>query len=112
MKLSKAVLAAVVRHHDKLRLRRRALAWKPWNDAIEVKRRRTFTTRKFQGRPPYEKSTWGLMLSNPRSQDPSDRMGGHLFRRRFRIPFPVFQEIVKMTRGQQWFSEGEDAVGI
>ena len=52
------------------------------------------------------------MLSNPRSQDPSDRMGGHLFRRRFRIPFPVFQEIVKMTRGQQWFSEGENAVGI
>ena len=114
MKLPRAVLAAVLRHHDKLRLRRRASAWKPWNDVkpIEVKRRRTFAQRKFQGRPPYEKSTWGLILSNPRSQDPTDRKGGQLFRRRFRIPFPVFQEIVKMTREQQRCSEGEDAVGI
>jgi hypothetical protein len=71
MKFKTAVLAAVMRHHDKLRLIRRALAWKPWNDvnSSEVSRKRNFAQRKFQGRPPYETSTWGLMLSNPRSQD-------------------------------------------
>jgi Plant transposon protein len=114
MKFKTAVLAAVMRHHDKLRLRRRALAWKPWNDVntSEVNRKRNFAKRKFQGRPPYETSTWGLMLSNPRSQDPTDRKGGQLFRRRFRVPFPTFQKVVKMTRDEQWFSEGVDAVGI
>lgn len=114
MTLSKVVLAAVLRHHDNLRIRRHALAWKPWSEVqpIEVRRRHTFARRKFEVRPPYEKSTWGLMLSNPRSQDPTDRKGGQLFRRRFRVPFPVFLAIVKMTRENNWFSEGEDAVSI
>ena len=52
------------------------------------------------------------MLANPRSQDPADKKGGQLFRRRFRVPFPVFLEMVKCTRENNWFSEGEDAVGI
>lgn len=92
MKFSKVVLTAVLQHHDKLRLRRRASAWKSWNDVNppEVNRKRNFAKRKFQGRPPYESSTWGLMLSDPRSQDPTDRKGGQLLRRRFRVPFPVF----------------------
>ena len=114
MKYTNAIIAAVLCHHDKLRLRRRALAWKSWNDgeSFKVMRRRKFTPRKFEGRPPYETSTWGYMLSNPRSQDPSDRKDGQLFRRRFRVPFPVFLDIVKMTRENKWFSEKEDAVGI
>ena len=52
------------------------------------------------------------MLANPRSQNPADKKGGQLFRRRFRVPFPVFLEMVKCTRENNWFSEGEDAVGI
>ena len=114
MKYSKAVIAAVLRHHDKLKLRRHALAWKHGKngDTRKVKLRRKFKPRKFQGRPPYETSTWGYMLSNPRSQDPTDRKGGQLFRRRFRVPFPIFLDIVKKTRENNWFTEGEDAVGI
>ena len=52
------------------------------------------------------------MLLNPRLQDSSDRKGGQLFRCRFRVPFPVFLDIVKKTRENHWFSGWEDAVGI
>ena len=73
------------------RHRSRALAWKQWNfeETHEVKQRRKFSPRKFAGRPPYETSTWGYMLSNPRFLGLTDRKCGQLFRRRFRVPFPV-----------------------
>ena len=63
-----------------------------------VKRRKEFKQRKFEKRPKYEQSTWGMMLAHPRFKDPHDRKGGQLFRRRFRVPFPVYLEILRMTR--------------
>lgn len=77
-----------------------------------VKRRKEFKQRKFEKRPKYEQSTWGMMLAHPRFKDPHDRKGGQLFRRRFRVPFPVYLEILRMTRESNWFSEGRDAIGI
>ena len=37
--------------------------------------------------------------------------GGKLFRLRFRVPFPLFQRLVEMTRLNEWFSERKDASG-
>lgn len=34
-----------------------------------------FRHRKWEGRPPYDMSTWGRMLVNPRTKDPVDRKG-------------------------------------
>lgn len=67
--------------------------------------------RKVEARPNYDQSCWGRMLAHPRTQNPVDRKGGMLFRRRFRVPFPLFQRIVEMTREKNWFSEGKDCIG-
>ena len=67
--------------------------------------------RRWEGRPPYEMSCWGRVLVHPRTQDPSDRKGGMLFRTRFRIPFPLYERLVEMTRANGWFSERNDAAG-
>ena len=52
------------------------------------------------------------MLANSRSQDPSDKKGGQLYRRRFRVPFPVYLEILAMMRTNGWFTEGRDAISL
>ena len=78
---------------------------------VEVKRRKEFKRRKFEQRPKYEFSTWGMMRAHPRFKAPHDRKGGQLFRRRFRVPFPVYVEILRMTRENDWFTEGRDAIG-
>lgn len=67
--------------------------------------------RRWEGRPPYEMSCWGRMLVHPRTRDPTDRKGGVLFRRRFRVPFPLYERLVEMTRSNGWFSERNDAAG-
>ena len=43
---------------------------------VEVKRRKEFKRRKFEPRPKYEFSTWGMMLAHPRFKYPHDRKGG------------------------------------
>ena len=48
---------------------------------------------------------------NPRTQDPTDKKGGVLFRRRFRVPFHVFVRLVALTREKNWFTERPDASG-
>ena len=40
---------------------------------LSVKNKRVFAGRRFEKRPNYDQSTWGKMLANPRSQDPSDK---------------------------------------
>ena len=40
------------------------------------------------------------MLSDPLTQDPSN-----FFRRRFRIPYPIFVRIVEVVRLKDWFSD-------
>ena len=71
----------------------------------------TYKFRRWEGRPPYEMSCWGRMLVHPRTRDPTDRKGGVLFRTRFRVPFPLYERLVEMTRANGWFSEKNDAAG-
>lgn len=52
------------------------------------------------------------MLVNPRIQDPDDRKGGKLFRRRFRVPYPLFEDLVVTTREFKIFLEGPDCRGV
>lgn len=116
MHFKKKFLEAIVRHHTRMKKRRAELAAQ-FKEAIVqsevlLKKKRDFSGRRFERRPDYDKSTWGLMLLNPRFKDPGDKKGGQLFRRRFRVPFPVFEEILGMTRSSGWFTEGRDAIGV
>ena len=70
-----------------------------------------FRVRKSEARPMYEYLTWGRMLTNPRTQDPTDKKGGVLFPRRFRVPFPLFLRLVALTSENNWFTERPDASG-
>ena len=72
---------------------------------------KVFQQRIHERRPKYMESTWGRILTNPRFKDPSDRRGGKLFRRRFRVPYPMFEKLVEITRENHWFSERPDCTG-
>ena len=74
----------------------------------EIKERRQ---RKWEGRPNYMESTWGRMLRSDRINDPTDRKGGKLFRRRFRVPYPIYLQLVDITRASGVFKETPDAAG-
>ena len=70
-------------HADQSAKRRKLLFVDPFevddtNDGIE--KLIIFRVRKSVARPLYEYSTWGRMLMNPRTQDPTDKKGGVLFR--------------------------------
>lgn len=70
-----------------------------------------FMPRKYEGKVHYEYSDWGRMLLNERIKDPADRKGGKLFRKRFRVPYPLFEKMVQMTRDAGWFSEKPNCAG-
>ena len=72
---------------------------------------RNFKPRLSSQRPNYMDSTWGKILRDKKFRDPTMRRGGKLFRRRFRVPYPMFLELVKITRENKWFSEGPDCTG-
>ena len=74
----------------------------------EIKERRQ---RKWECRPNYMESTWGRMLRSDRINDPTDRKGGKLFRRRFRVPYPIYLQLVDITRASGVFKETPDAAG-
>jgi hypothetical protein len=65
---------------------------------IAAKEMKLFAPRKYEGRPNYSASCWGRMLTNDRVKDPTDRKGGKLCRRRFRVPYPIFEKLVTTTR--------------
>jgi hypothetical protein len=50
---------------------------------------------------------WGRMLKNPAIQDPTSR-AGKLFRRRFRIPFPIFQKLLDIAREKRLFGHADE----
>ena len=77
-----------------------------------LKQPTVYRHRRWEGCPPYDMSSWGRMLVNPRTQDSIDWKGGILFRRRFRLPFPLFQRSTDMTRANEWYSEGNDCAGV
>ena len=51
------------------------------------------------------------MLQSERVTDPTDRKGGKLFQRRFRVPYPIFLQLVQMARASGEFTENPDAAG-
>jgi hypothetical protein len=76
-----------------------------------AKEMKNFRPRKYEGKSNYLTSTWGRLLFNARIRDPTDKKGGKLFRRRFRVPYPLFEHLVEMTRNSGWFSEAADCTG-
>jgi hypothetical protein len=62
-------------------------------------------------RPDYWQSVWGRMLLTDAVRDAGARKGGKRFRRRFRVPFPIFEQLVTMVRSQNWFAENADCIG-
>ena len=67
--------------------------------------------RRWKGRPNYIMSTWDRRLQSERVTDPNDRKGGKLFRRRFRVPYPIFLQLVQLARASREFIENPDAAG-
>jgi hypothetical protein len=80
----------------KSRAVRRALLRSEIKERIQEGRIQTrlFMPRKYEGKIDYDFSCWGRMLVNDRMKDPGDRKGGKLFRRRFRVPWPLFEQLV------------------
>ena len=111
---SEAVMYVVRQAENETAKDRKMLALNPYdseelNDSKD--KMKMFRMRKSEDRPMYEYSTWGRMLRNPRTRDPGDGKGGVLFRLRFRVPFPLFERIVALTRENNWFTEREDSSG-
>ena len=67
--------------------------------------------RHLQVRPEYDSSQWAEMLRDSTLQDHKSR-AAKLFRRRFRVPYRFFIEIVRLAKDAEWFtSEEHDASG-
>ena len=49
--------------------------------------------RNSKPRPNYWESVWGKMLLDPTTEDPNSTTAKK-FRRRFRVPYPLFQEVI------------------
>ena len=58
----------------------------------QLKRRTRRSNSRLQN---FEESYWHEMLSNPLIADPNSR-AGKKFRRRFRLPFPLFNQLVEI----------------
>jgi hypothetical protein len=56
---------------------------------IETAKIRTFSSRNFD----YWETSWGKLLRNPNTRDISSKEG-RLFRRRFRVPFQIFTDVL------------------
>ena len=75
---------------------------------LQLESSRRIRTRLVYQRHDYSSSPWARMLGNPSTQDASSR-DGKRFRRRFRMPFPMFCEIVALWTS--WFPKAKTDVG-
>ena len=55
-------------------------------------------------RPDYQQSIWWKMIQHPDISNPDSRIH-HLFRKRFRVPFPLFRYLLTIARENKWFPE-------
>ena len=75
------------------------------NEASGVARRRRVYVR-----PDYEQSAWSVMLRSKEDlNNPSSRQAKQ-FRRRFRLPYPVFTHLVDIIRERSWLRSKEKGV--
>lgn len=108
----KDMIAAAEKFQNARRKRRAQMLLEVKKKRVEAnKQNKIFKPRIYEGKPNYEASDWGRMLTNDRMKNPLDRKGGKLFRRRFRVPHPIFIKIVEMTRAAGWFSEKPNCAG-
>ena len=49
--------------------------------------------------------------ANPRFKYPTEGRGSQLFRIRFRVPYPMFEELVRISRKKNWLREGPECTG-
>jgi hypothetical protein len=99
----KSFLLDLVVAHAKLIVEIRTMLEKRKSESEEVvpnKKRRSGGTR--GPHVDWNQSTWGKMLLDPKIRSVSTREG-RLFRRRFRIPFPLFRRIVTMCHERDLF---------
>ena len=77
-------------------------------NVVEKKRRRTYP------RHNYKESVWWHFLSKPTVQDEKHR-DGKLFRRRFRVPFELYRQLLHLCRDgslkKYFLCRENDAVG-
>ncbi|CAN0185409.1 unnamed protein product [Pylaiella littoralis] len=60
-------------------------------------------TRRVLPRPDYRASFWWRMLGETGLKEPGSREA-RLFRRRFRIPYQFFTELIELVKEKKWFS--------
>jgi Plant transposon protein len=110
---TKDIMVVSTRRFMKARAVRRAILRSEIKERIQEGsiQTRLFMPRKYEGVIDYDYSTWGRMLVNDRIKDPGDRKGGKLFRRRFRVPYPLFEQLVAITMESGWFSEKANCAG-
>ena len=72
--------------------------------ALLEKAKRPFRRRLYRRRPNYSDSNWAFLLAAGKCKNPLTREG-KLFRRRFRVSYPIYEEIVRIVRDRKWFNE-------
>ncbi len=92
------------------------LSFKLFSTSLLFKRKRKSQKqkqkRRHYTRPNYSDSCFGRMLARADCRDPSTR-DGKLFRRRFRVPYPVFEEVLGLCNEHQLFGvSSQDHRGI
>jgi hypothetical protein len=68
--------------------------------------------KRFNHQINFNETNWGKMLNNPETQDPNSTEGKK-FRRRFRIPYPLFKEcLVPLCKEHNIFNLKKERKGI
>ena len=63
-----------------------------------------FRNRQYYGKKNFDNTPWMAMRQDPTLSDPTSRAGKY-FRRRFRIPYPVFLWLLNIVKQEMWFDE-------
>ena len=68
-------------------------------------KQKSFSRRNSKRRPDYQNSPWAKLLRESDAIRDPETVEGGLFRRRFRVPYPIFEVIVQIVRREMWFRE-------
>jgi len=58
--------------------------------------------RRYPDTVTFEETTWGKLIAHPDVRDPTTKLG-KIFRRRFRLPFPLFEHLVQVCTDMDIF---------
>ena len=65
--------------------------------------------RRRRPRKNYLNAPWSVLLRMDELITDSESAECEIFRRRFRVPYPIFDVILRIVRQEQWFKEGRKA---